>query len=190
MNKKEELNEIIRGCLKNERASQERLFKFFYSRMLTVCLRYTTDQDMAKELLQDSFIKIFDKLHRYKDTGSFEAWVKRIVVNTCIDYYRKNKKEPLRLDDEISIRDDDELLEDIEISEESLSDINTQIILQAVSELSPAYRTIFNLYVMEDYTHKEIAEMLNISEGTSKSNLSKAKLNLQKALRNKLKTKY
>lgn len=188
--KKKSLNEIIQGCLDNKRSSQEELFKFFYSKMLTVCMRYSSDYDIAQELLQNSFIKVFEKLHRYQDTGSFEAWVKRIVVNTCIDYYRKDKKAPVQLNDDISIKDEDEFLENIEASDESISDINTKIILDAVSNLSPAYRTIFNMYVIEEYTHKEIAEILGISEGTSKSNLAKAKMNLQKTLKDKLKTKY
>lgn len=190
MDKKKDFKDIIQGCLQHKKASQETLFKYFYSKMMTVCLRYTSDRDMAQELLQNSFIKIFDKLNRYEDTGSFEGWVKRIVVNTCIDYYRKNKVQPSLLNEDIPIHDNDELLENIEISDESLSDTNTQIILKAVSELSPAYRTIFNLYVMEEYSHKEIAQMLGISEGTSKSNLAKAKANLQKSLKNKLKKNY
>lgn len=158
--------------------------------MMTVCLRYASDRDTASELLQDSFIKVFEKLDKYVQTGSFEGWVKRIVVNTCIDYYRKSKKDPIFYDDDAAFKDSDEHLEEVEIDDEDVSEINTQTILKTISELSPQYRTIFNLFVIEEYSHREIAQMLNISEGTSKSNLAKAKLRLQVLLKDKLIKKY
>lgn len=188
MDKKEKLDNIIQGCLRQERASQEALFKFFYSKMLTVCLRYTSDRDTAQELLQDGFIKIFDKLERYEDAGSFEGWVRRIMVNTCIDHYRKSKKDPVLCDDDSFFRDVDNTLS--EFGDEDLMEMNSQLVMKAISELSPAYRTVFNMFVIENYSHKEIADALGISEGTSKSNLAKAKANLQKALKDKLKKMY
>lgn len=189
MIKKENLNDIIQGCLRKERASQEQLFKLFYSKMMTVCLRYTLDRDTAQELLQDGFIKVFDKLEKYDNSGSFEAWVKRIIVNTCIDNYRKEKRNLLMYEeDDAAFKEIDDSLSNFGDAE--MEGINSQIILQAISELSPAYRTVFNLFVIENYSHKEIAETLDISEGTSKSNLAKAKLNLQRTLKSKLKDIY
>lgn len=188
MDKKEKLNYIIQGCLRNEQASQEALFKFFYSNMLTICLRYTSDRDTAQELLQDAFIKVFEKLKKYENTGSFEGWVKRIVVNTCIDYYRKTKRDPLYFTEDTVFKDTSESIE--EFDKEDLQELNTSIIIEEIAKLSPAYRTVFNLFVIENYSHKEIAEMLGVAEGTSKSNLAKAKMNLQNALKDKLKKEY
>lgn len=189
MSKKENLDDIIQGCLRKERTCQEKLFKLFYSKMLTVCLRYTLDRDTAQELLQDGFIKVFDKLEKYDNTGSFEAWVKRIIVNTCIDNYRKEKRNPLIYEEEdTAFKMIDDSVSEFESSE--LQEMNSKLILEAISGLSAAYRTVFNLFVIENYSHKEIAEALNISEGTSKSNLAKAKMNLQKALKDKLNKMY
>lgn len=190
MSKEDNLDNIIQGCLRHERTSQEKLFKYFYSKMMTVCLRYGGDRDTAKELLQDSFIKIFDKLEKYVNTGSFEGWVKRVVTNTCIDHYRRSKKDPIQFDDDVVFHYKDDKLEEIEIDDLDISGMNTKIILDAVSKLSPQYRTVFNLFVIEEYSHKEIAEMLNISEGTSKSNLAKAKARLQMLLKDKLIKNY
>lgn len=190
MSKRDNLDDIIQGCLRKERAYQEKLFKFFYSKMLTVCLRYTADRDTAQELLQDGFIKVFDKLEKYDATGgAFESWIKRIIINTCIDYYRKEKRNPLILEEEeTAFREIDNSLDSF--GDDEIEAINSKAILEAISNLSAAYRTVFNLFVIENYSHKEIAETLNISEGTSKSNLAKAKMNLQKALKSKLDKNY
>ena len=185
MDKKEKLDKIIEGCVRKDRASQEKLFKHFYSRMLVVCMRYTSDRDTAEELLQNGFIKVFEKLDKYEDTGSFEGWVKRIMVNTCIDFYRKSKKDPVQIDEDESFKVFDENTSEFDLVD--FEELNTQTIMNAISELSPAYRNVFNLYVLENLSHKDIAERLGISEGTSKSNLAKARFNLQKALKGKLK---
>jgi len=171
--------DIIKGCIKNDRASQKILYEQFYSKMLGVCLRYSKNSDDAKDVLHEGFLKVFDNLKNFKANGSFEGWIRRIMVNTAIDHLRKNKQNYLivstvyaneKATNVIDTIDDDDLELHIEKEE----------ILRAVQELTPAYRTVFNLYVIEEYTHKEIAEMLDISEGTSKSNLSKAKFNLRK----------
>jgi len=185
VDKKEKLDKIIEGCVRKDRASQEKLFKHFYSRMLVVCMRYTSDRDTAEELLQNGFIKVFEKLDKYEDTGSFEGWVKRIMVNTCIDFYRKSKKDPVQIDEDESFKVFDENTSEFDLVD--FEELNTQTIMNAISELSPAYRNVFNLYVLENLSHKDIAERLGISEGTSKSNLAKARFNLQKALKGKLK---
>jgi RNA polymerase sigma-70 factor (ECF subfamily) len=181
---KEHLKVLISGCIENDRRSQEELFKLFYGKMLGVCMRYARDRDTAEEMLQEGFIKVFDKLEAFDYKGSFEGWMRRIIANTAIDNIRKAKKNPLLTDN-----DDDFKLGSINpmIEEEEIEfvGLKAEIALEAISALSPAYRAVFNLYVMEEYTHKEIAEILGISEGTSKSNLSKAKLNLQRTLKEK-----
>ncbi len=181
---KEHLKELISGCIKNDRRSQEELFKLFYGKMLGVCMRYARDRDTAEEMLQEGFIKIFDKLEAFDYKGSFEGWMRRIVSNTAIDNIRKAKKNPLLTDndEDFKLGGLDPMVEAEEIE---FVGLKAELALEAIQDLSPAYRAVFNLYVMEEYTHKEIAEILGISEGTSKSNLSKAKMNLQRILKEK-----
>ena len=147
-------------------------------------MRYTSDRDSAQEVLQEGFIKVFEKLGAFDYKGSFEGWLRRIVTNTAIDAIRRSKKDPFRTDD-----DNDFKLgaEDPVIAKEELdlTELKAEVAMQAIQKLSPAYRTVFNLYVLEDYSHKEISELLGISEGTSKSNLAKAKMNLQRMLNEK-----
>lgn len=183
MKKKEELNIIISKCLRENRKAQEDLFKLFYGKMLGVSMRYTKDEDTAQEVVQESFIKCFDKLSTFDTDGYFEGWLKRIVINTAIDNIRKSKKSPYvnDLNEDSSLSNEEEDDEDFEITK-----MNTDLIMNAIQKLSPAYQAVFNLYVIEDYTHREIADMLKISEGTSKSNLSKAKANLKKMLKTEL----
>ena len=182
---KENLNELINGCLQNNRKFQEQLFKLYYGKMLVVSMQYTKDRDTAQEIVQDSFIKIFEKLNLFDNKGSLEGWIRRIVVNTAIDRIRKSKKDPFLVDNDndymLGGTNPMEELEDLRLSEEK-----SEIILEAIQQLSPAYRTVFNLYVIEDFTHKEIAEKLGISEGTSKSNLSKARVNIHKLIEDKI----
>lgn len=181
---KEKIKEFITGCLRNDRKSQEQLFKLYYGKMLGVCMRYTNDRDTAQEIVQDSFIKVFEKLSLFDHSGSFEGWIRRIVVNTAIDSIRKSKKDPFLTDN-----DNDFKLGGIDPMAESeelhLTDLKAEIIMEAIQQLSPSYRTVFNLYVIDNYSHKEIAETLGISEGTSKSNLSKARYNIQKIVESK-----
>jgi len=179
---KEHLKEIISGCIRQDRRAQEELFKLFYGKMLGVCMRYARDRDSAEEMLQEGFIKIFDKLEAFDYKGSFEGWMRRIVANTAIDQIRKSKKDPILTDndEDFKLGGENPIIEKEEI--ESL-EIRAELAVEAIQDLSPAYRAVFNLYVMEEYTHKEIADILGISEGTSKSNLAKAKANLKKALK-------
>lgn len=184
MENKEHLKKIIEGCLKNDRRAQQTLFELYYGKMLGVCMRYSIDRDTAEETLQEGFIKIFDKLEAFDYKGSFEGWMRRIMANTAIDRIRKAKKDPQLTDNDEDFKLGTESpLEDEE--DLNLLNIKAEIALEAIQQLSPAYQAVFNLYVMEEYTHKEIAEILGISEGTSKSNLSKAKMNLQKILKEK-----
>lgn len=147
-------------------------------------MRYTNDRDTAQEVLQEGFIKIFEKLGAFDYKGSFEGWIRRIIANTAIDAIRRSKKDPY-----LSDNDNDFKLgaEDTMVERENLEtmDLKAEVAMEAIQQLSPAYRTVFSLYVLEDYSHKEISEMLGISEGTSKSNLAKARMNLQKILSEK-----
>lgn len=147
-------------------------------------MRYARDRDSAEEMLQEGFIKVFEKLEGFDYKGSFEGWMRRIIANTAIDQIRKSKKNPMLTDndEDFKLGSEDRIVEQ---EEADALEIRAEMAMEAIQQLSPAYRAVFNLYVMEEYTHKEIAEILNISEGTSKSNLAKAKMNLQKILKEK-----
>lgn len=182
MEQQKELKTIVEACLRGERRAQERLFQTYYGKMLAVCMRYLSDRDSAQEILQVSFLKVFDKLEFFDFTGSLEGWIRRIVTNTAIDHLRKAKKDPFLSDqdNDFVTGSSDPMVESEQIA---LLDLKAQVAIEAIGKLSPAYRAVFNLYVIEDHTHKEIAEILGISEGTSKSNLAKAKMNLQRLLK-------
>lgn len=180
--KSENIDIIISGCINNERRAQEILFRKYYGKMLVVVYRYISDRDTAQEVLQNAFIKIFEKLSSYNNQGSFEGWVRRIVANTSIDYLRKNKNIFYEIQDYNTADSDENPLEQKESNQ--LTDIKSEMALKAIELLSPAYRMVFNMYVMEEYTHKQIAEKLGVSEGTSKSNLAKARAKLNKILSN------
>ena len=181
MENKEKFREIVEGCIANQRRYQEQLFKLFYGKMLSACLRYIPARDSAQEVLQEGFIKVFDKIGAFDHKGSLEGWIRRIVVNTAIDHIRKSKKDPFRTDqdEDFKLGTSDPM---VEMEEVQLLELKAELAMEAIQQLSPAYRTVFSLYVLEDYSHKEIAEKLGISEGTSKSNLAKAKMNLQRIL--------
>lgn len=173
-------SEIIKGCIKQDRASQKALYEQLYGKMMGVCLRYAKSRDEAKDMVQEGFMKVFNNIRGFGNNGSFEGWVRRIMVNNAIDHLRRNKQEYLIVStvraNEAADRAEEEEDEDF------LSSIHREDILKAVQQLSPAYRTVFNLYAIEGFSHKQIAEMLDISEGTSKSNLAKARFNLRKNL--------
>lgn len=150
---------------------QEELYSRFSPRMFAVCLRYAGNTEEAEDILQEGFIKIFKKLNTFRSEGSFEGWIRRIFVNTAIEHFRRKRyMMPVTEKEENTI-------EGKYLS--VLDDLAARDILALVGELSPGYRTVFNLYVVEGYTHKEIADMMGISEGTSKSQLSRAKVILQ-----------
>ncbi len=179
-------NELIDGCLRGERRPQQRVYELFYGKMMAVCMRYTKNTDQAKDILQDGFIKVFRSMEKFNRVGSFEGWIRRIIVNTAIDHFRRSKNAYLLLGEERSIEDfgdSDEEDRIAEENEEEVWDLKPADVINAMQKLTPAYRTVFNLYVFEELTHKEIADMLGINIGTSKSNLAKAKHNLKKLLR-------
>src|SRR5258706_11489245 len=150
---------------------QEELYRRFSPRMYAVCLRYAGNTEEAEDILQEGFIKVFKKMSSYRGDGSFEGWMRRVFVNTAIEHFRRKRYlMPVTEKEENTI-------EGKYLS--VLDDLAARDIMMLVQDLSPGYRTVFNLYVVEGYTHKEIADMMGISEGTSKSQLSRAKVILQ-----------
>lgn len=184
------IQELVKGCIRNDRKSQRQLYEMFYGKMMGVCLRYANDSNQAKDILQDGFIKVFGNLERYNFSGSFEGWVRRIMVNTAIDYFRKKRSSHvLLLPDEQAIEGVEEEVDETEIDLDPNDEpeFTMKDVIEAMQELSPAYRAVFNLFVMENRSHQDIAEELDISVGTSKSNFSKAKVNIRKILLKKRK---
>lgn len=182
-----ELNQLVKSCIAGNRKDQQQLFKCFFGKMMVVCMRYTKDRDTAQDILQEGFIKAFEKMVDFTFTGSFEGWLRRIMVNTAIDHFRKSKHivelfDNKQYDSEDEHGDQSDFEDKSSEQDETLGDLSPEKVLEAMQGLSPAYRTVFNLYVMENYSHKDIAEMLNINIGTSKSNLAKARANLKKIL--------
>ena len=168
-------SDLIQGCIAGNRRMQEQLYQRFSSRMYAVCLRYAGNAEEAEDILQEGFIKIFKKLDSFRSEGSFEGWIRRIFVNTAIEHFRRKRYlQPVTEKEENTI-------EGKYIS--VLDELAEQDILSLVQNLSPGYRTVFNMYVVEGYTHKEIADLLGISEGTSKSQLSRAKVILQELVK-------
>jgi RNA polymerase sigma factor (sigma-70 family) len=171
-------SDLINGCMEGNRRMQEELYRRFSPRMYAVCLRYATNSEEAQDILQEGFIKVFKKLDSFRGDGSFEGWIRRIFVNTAIEHFRRRKYlMPVTEKEENTIEGK---------YTSALDDLGVKDIMALVQELSPGYRTVFNMYVVEGYTHKEIADMLGISEGTSKSQLSRAKVILQDMVRTHL----
>ena len=166
--------EIVEGCLGGSRKHQKLLYERYYGSMMVVCLRYTHDREEARDVLHEGFMKVFNNLEKYARGTNLGAWIRRIMVNTAIDHYRKNAKRPSLVEINHAVHEID--MQDV------VSDMAAEEILELVQRLSPAYRTVFNLYVIEGYSHKEVGKMLGISEGTSKSNLAKARARLQQMI--------
>jgi RNA polymerase sigma factor (sigma-70 family) len=169
-----DLKNIIKGCLAGNRRDQELLYRRHASKLYAVCLQYSATDDEARDILQDGFIKIFENLVHYKHEGSFEGWMRRIIVNTALEKYR-SKHTLYRVDDIELIPE-----HDAEPYNEDYAGLEATDLLDIIRELPPKYRMVFNLFAIEGYSHKEISKMVNISEGTSKSNLSRARVILQR----------
>ena len=161
-----EIKNIIKGCLAGNRRDQELLYRRHAARLFAVCLQYSGNDDEARDILQEGFIKIYENLIHYKHEGSFEGWMHRIVVNTALEKFR-SKHNLYRVDDIDLIPEPESAPET-----EDYSGLEAVDLLDIIRELPPKYRMIFNLFAIEGYSHKEISQMVNISEGTSKSNLS------------------
>ena len=170
----EELHQLVKGCLNDDRLSQKLLYKAYYGFAMGICLRYAANRYEASEIMNQGFYKVFKNLTKYDITKPFKAWLGRIMVNTSIDYYRSNLK--IAYTEEL---DKAEHINDTDFADKNL---NYNELLDMISQLPRAYRTIFNLFAIEGYTHEEIGEMLNISIGTSKSNLHKAREKLKKMI--------
>lgn len=184
MSGKPTLEHIIQGCVKANRDSQKQLYKLYYSFSMGICMRYSTNYAEAEEIVNDGFLKIFKKITDFEPShqsfeSSFVGWIKKIFIHTAIDSYRKYKKSytlPLLDNSGFEISD---------TAVNAIDNLSYKEIIELVQMLSPTYRTVFNLYVLDGYKHEEISKQLHISVGTSKSNLAKARLNVQKLLQQK-----
>jgi len=166
-----ELQKLIAGCLQQNRKDQKMLYKAFYGFAMSICLRYAGNRYEAAEIMNQGFLKVFTNLHKYDTDRPFIAWVGRIMMNTSVDYYRSNLK--------LSLNDDLDAAEDIGHNELPDQKLNYDDLLGMIQQLPNAYRTVFNLFAIEGFSHEEIATQLNISTGTSKSNLFKAREKLK-----------
>lgn len=168
------LEQLIRNCKKNETKAQSQLYKLYSGKLFSICLKYSRNYAEAEDNLQDSFMTIFNKIDQYNNKGSFEGWLKRITINTALQRYRK--KGVFSIINEENIKD-----VSVEIEDE---EIGIDFLLKIIQELPDRYRLVFNLYVLDGYSHKEISKMLNISTGTSKSNLARGRLILKQKIEN------
>lgn len=165
---------LVLNCIAGDRKAQEILYKNFAAKMYGVCLGYARTREEAQDILQDGFIKVFASLRSFEGSGSLEGWIRRIIVNTAVDYYRKNLKNRANVGEEE--------MEFCVIDAEAYSKLDNEEIVSLIRQLPEGARIIFNLYAIEGYNHNEIAELLNISPGTSKSQYSRARSLLQNML--------
>ena len=178
----EQVLEIIRGCVRNKRGAQKELYQHFYSFAMSICMRYAKDRDDAVEMMNDAYMRVFQNIKRFDASYPFQSWFGRILVNSCVNHFKRNKKHYYHL--EIEAAENESSYDDVS------SGVSYEEVLDVIQKLPPSYRTIFNLHVIEGYKHEEISEMLGISVGASKSNLFKAKKKLREILQDLLKTEY
>ncbi|MCL9769507.1 sigma-70 family RNA polymerase sigma factor [Flavobacterium sp. HXWNR69] len=160
------IEQLIHECCNNNTKAQEQLYRLLAPKLFSVCLKYSRNYEEAQDNLQESFLILFEKINQYKNIGSFEGWAKRVVINYILQQYRKQNVFEI-ISEKIAVDEDE-----IEVDEENIS---IEFLTQIIQELPDRYRLVFNLYVLDGYSHKEIAEMLKINIGTSKSNLARAK---------------
>jgi len=170
----EDLHQLIGGCIKQERGSQKMLYKAFYGFSMGICLRYANNREEAAEVMNQGFYKVFTRIETYDTSRPFKAWLGKIMMNVSIDYYRANLK--------MAYTDDLDKAEGISDGEMADRKLNYDDLLAMVQKLPNAYRTVFNLFAIDGYSHEEIGEMLGISSGTSKSNLHKARQKLKQMI--------
>jgi RNA polymerase sigma factor (sigma-70 family) len=169
-----EEQDFIKACVRRETWAQKLIYEEFYGSMMALCLRYAGNEEDAMDILHEGFIKVFRNIHKYQPDTSLPAWIRRIMVNTAIDFYRKTVRRRT---------DDLEAAFDLSSDEaDAVSQCSEKQILEAIQMLSPVYRAVFNLFVLEGYSHREIGELLSITESTSRSNLVKARLKLKEIL--------
>jgi RNA polymerase sigma factor (sigma-70 family) len=166
------IEQLIKKCKKQDIKAQEQLYKLYAHKLFPVCLKYSASYQQAEDNLQDGFLTIFEKITQYKNQGSFEGWMKRIIINVALQKYRKQAVFEI-------IRDDHLKEPEIEVDEEALS---VDYLLEIIHQLPDRYRQVFNLYVLDGFSHKEIAELMNITTGTSKSNLARARVILKEKI--------
>jgi len=168
--------EVIDQCLRNEPRGQEALYKAYSAKMFGICLRYAASRMEAEDILQEGFIKIFQNLSKLHSPEAIDGWIRRIMVNTAINYYTRQ----LKFQNDVSLKNE---MPDATIPEDALSKLSYKELLKILQGLPAGYRTVFNLFVIEGYTHKEIGELLGISENTSKSQLFRAKSSMKNILK-------
>lgn len=169
------LNQLIQKCKEKNAKAQSELYHLFSGKLFSICLKYSRNYAEAEDNLQDAFVTIFNKIGQYKEKGSFEGWLKRVTINTVLQRYRADKGILNLVNEDIAAEDD------VLIDSDS---IPIDYLLKIIQELPDRYRLVFNLYVLDDYSHQDIATMLGISVGTSKSNLSRAKQILKEQIEN------
>jgi RNA polymerase sigma factor (sigma-70 family) len=169
------INELIKRCRAGERKAQELLYKQFASKMLGVCFRYATDKMEAEDMMQNGFIKVFQKIDAFRDEGSFEGWIRRIMVHSSIEYYRKHHKM-------MQLVDLDDAANETSVNPLATAKLEAKDLMLLIQQLAPGYRIVFNLFAIEGYSHKEIAGIVGITEGASKSQLSRARAVLKEQI--------
>lgn|SRR5690606_17833346 len=168
-----DIKQLILNCQKNEPKAQGQLYKLFSSKIFTICLKYSRNYEEAQDNLQEGFLYIFSKINQYNFKGSFEGWIKRVMINYILQQYRG---API-----FEVVKDNTIVE-YEIVLEPEDDVSLDYLLKIIQELPDRYRLVFNLYVLDGYSHKEIASLMDITEGTSKSNLARAKMILKEKI--------
>lgn len=172
--------DYLEGCKRQDRAVQEHLYRTYYSPLLKVCARYARDMHDAENLINDAFLRIFTKIDQYDGRGSFEGWMRKVTVNTCLDYLRsRDLKTALNMRIGSNVISDDYA---VEVSESALSKLHFKVLLNLIQTLPPMSRTVFNLFVFEGHTHRQISNLLDISEGTSHWHVAQARKLLQQKI--------
>lgn len=167
--------QLVSGCLKGDPIAQRTLYKQFSRKMMSICMRYAHNRDQAQDMLQDGFVKVFQKIDHYRGEGPLGGWIARTMVNTALDHIRRNKM----FDHSLDLTEAEHLHQG---DEQVITGMSTDELMELIQSLPTGYRTVFNLFVIEGYAHKEIAEMLGVSENTSKSQFMKARAYLRKLL--------
>ncbi|MCB0652426.1 MAG: RNA polymerase sigma factor [Saprospiraceae bacterium] len=170
---------LINGCVKKDKKAQRQLYELYKVSLFRICLRYAKDRPEAEDILQDGFVKIMADIHQYRGEGALGGWMRRVMVNTALQHIRKQNRQGYTV--EIT-----EIADTHQADEVILSDLRAKALTQLIQKLPPGYRAVFNMYVIEGFSHKEIAEQMEVTESTSKSQLSKAKAMLRKMLERNL----
>ena len=175
--------QLASGCVKGDPTAQKALYEQFARKMMSICMRYAHNRDQAQDIMQDGFVKVFQKMDHYRGDGPLGGWIARTMVNTALDHIRRNKP----YDHSLDLTEAEHLHQE---DEQVLSAMSTDELMALIQSLPTGYRTVFNLFAIEGYAHKEIAEMLGVSENTSKSQFMKARAYLRKLLPKEVAAQY